>query len=221
MAYITKDNLFMNELNKQELLEKFLEGKLTQEEEQQFQKLQESDASLPKDMDFLQRFMNVQMHFGRDELKRELFSLEKELQKEEVLSFTQRLEVSLQGMVKKLHYSMQELASFFQPQPEYQRVLAYANRGEDLKIAHPISGIDAGEVGGLHFEIDGKFNAPLQLTVENNQKQILLSTSIDVHETVFFVKVESLPPGRYYWKLKGEKETIIREFFMQKDLIPK
>ncbi len=208
----------MNELAKQDLLEKYVVGSLTKQEKELFQNLRTETPNFEEDITFFEKFNQVQLVFGRDELKKQLLFLENSLQKEEVTSsnMLSKLTIGLQGMVKKLHYSVEELVDLFLPEPEYQTILAYANRGAGIEVLSPENGIDA-SIEGLNFRLKSKLKKPIQLIVENNKKNTLLSISITSFENDFSVDVGEFIPGRYYWKLITPKETLIREFFVQKE----
>jgi len=207
----------MSHLHKQDLIENFLNGNLTSLEDNEFQNLQANDSSFQEDIDFFKRFVNVLRVYGQEELKKELIFVEVQVQKEENSALT-KMKEGLQKVVKKLHYSIEELTELFRVVPEYQGVLAYVNRGNNLQVLHPQNSIDA-SIEGLGFKLKTNDKPLIQLTIENNQKQVIYSTTIDSQTSEFVVGVEELIPGRYYWKLTTQKETVIREFFIRKDLM--
>ncbi len=210
----------MDRTLKKELLDKYLNNYLTKAEKQLFEDLRTKDAAIQEEIDFFERFNKVQMLFGRDNLKATLTELEDELQKEEAPSLLTQFAAGLQGVVKKIHYSIEELAELFRIEPEYHAALAYGNRSDTLELVSPENGVDASIEGSLKFQLKEELNIPIRLFIENNQKQPVLSESILPATAHFSVDVSEWKPGRYYWKLGVSKKVLIREFFIQKDLMP-
>ena len=112
------------------------------------------------------------------------------------------------------------LEDLFKVVPYYESLILAEARSGSLRVASPENGADCGN--SIAFELTQPSASPLKLTIENSNEDILIKTQIEANSQTFKVDLgpKKFPTGRYYWKLKSEDGTLIREFFINKDLMP-
>ena len=113
------------------------------------------------------------------------------------------------------------LEDLFKVVPYYESLILAEARSGSLLVASPENGADCGN--SIAFELKQPSASPLKLTIENSNEDILIKTQIDANSQTFKIDLnpsQRFPTGRYYWKLKSDDGTLIREFFINKDLMP-
>lgn len=69
--------------------------------------------------------------------------------------------------------------------------------------------------GNIRFAWQGEPESKLFLGLLNNRNQKVVYTEVKNQEWVLFQKGHPLPPGRYYWVLETENETVlVGKFFI-------
>ena len=215
----------MNNETKQDLIEKYLSNTLTSNEKRQFEQLQSEDSDFIAEIDFFENLLTSVEVFGDKEFARELKALDEEME----LAYQKEqsgVGLSVKGLwedfIEQIDYTVEQLTALFAPNPNYALLLNKTNRGEGFEVISPINELDCLD-GILVFRLEGKFKKELILSIENNRQELLHRTPIAVGTSIFEVHLSDIDihqPGRYYWKLTDGKETLIREFFIRKELLP-
>ncbi|MFK7903951.1 MAG: hypothetical protein AB8B69_02455 [Chitinophagales bacterium] len=132
-------------------------------------------------------------------------------------------------------YTLKELLAFFKPIEHFES----ANRrsqsvgsaeGLDDLVKQPSTGLDC-KAAELNFELKEAVPIDLELTILNNQEDILLTQIIEANTLIFNVSLSFLQSkiGKYYWRLKAntrdrgirkQYKSVIRSFFLNKGLNP-
>lgn len=215
----------MNNEIKQDLIEKYLSNTLTSEEKAQFEQLQSEDSDFLSEIDFFENLLTTVEVFGDKEFALELKALDEEME----LAYQKEQSgagFSIKGLwddfIQQIDYTVEQLAALFAPNTNYALLINKINRGEGFEVTSPINELDCLD-RILVFRLEGKFKKDLILSIENNRQELLHRSTIAVGTSVFEVNLSEInihQPGRYYWKLTDGKETLIREFFIRKELLP-
>lgn len=208
-----------DETQKLYLIEQYVQGTLSTTEQAEFAQLRAAVPEIEEDIQFHQKFWKVQPIFGRAEQKRELQLLEAKIQKEESLGIFAKLKSIFKQNVEQVQFTIDELITMFQPAPQYAGMLAQASRSDSIEVTKPVNSY-ACTKAQLDFKLAKAPKNSLQLSIENNQQQTLSTQTIEASTTQFSVPLNNFLPGRYYWKLTSDKDMVICEFFVQKDLMP-
>lgn len=196
------------------LIEKYCSVGLTEAEKTVLENIPNWEKAVAFQQNFLQSFEV----FKIEELKEELQSYEADFQYTNAQSSYK--ENILEKWKQKLTLLADEISFLFQPVPHYQANLAMANRSGNLRVENPLAGFDAVE-DSLHFKLQKTPSHELQLSIENNLQEILISKIISPKQgKSFTVSLERLQgiPGRYYWRLAMNREVVMGEFFIRKEL---
>lgn len=198
-----------------DLVERFCLKDLTKKEEKLLRQIPDWEEAVS----FHKNFLGAFPVFKTNEIKNKLRFFEEELQQE------QKIEKKRFGILNKIkeqvNLTLDEIANLFQPVPNYQAILAMASRSGNLIIEEPKSGLNTTN-NLLSFVLKKKPTHSLQLTIENNLQEILLTREISKNEGQSFeVPLSGLQniPGRYYWRLVMNGEVLMDEFFIQKELL--
>lgn len=162
---------------------------------------------------FHQHFLDVIPVFKMEQIKSRLFLFEEEFQKQKVIfKKMPRRKHILDKIRKQIELSLDELTALFMSVPNYSQVL----RSRDLIVIQK-----QGETS-LFFELKQTTTRPFQIIIEDNSKTLLVKQEVPANRQRFEVSLENIKqiPGRYYWKAKPNKELMVGEFFIQKELMP-
>lgn len=212
-------------MEKNELIEKYLTGALSASESTEFDTLLVNDADFKKTLAFQQDFMQSVKAVGRKDLVDLFQQAETELIAEKKAAGVGVLEQIKTGIKKdfaKVAYTLEQLTQMFRPVPTYQLAINNTLRAGAVSIEVPENGVDCSQ-GSITFERRPSMIEDYELLIENNDYDTLIEEdweagtqrlTIDLPESAFL-------PGRYYWKLIEDGEmVVIREFFVQKALMP-
>ncbi len=208
------------ENNNLELLERHFAGKLTEEEQAIFDKSMKTDADFKELVGYFEDFMVGLEDFGDKAVLQELKSLEKTIQQEEKMEGLQNL---WKGFFDKADYTLEQLAALFRPVVTYEPLLAHAHRGNDIPLIVTEKEWDMA-VEDMVLTFSEPISSDFSLAIENNQRQVVWTSiipeaSIDFTLTLQDTNIQA--PGRYYFKLSNDKQTLLQEFFVHKDWMPK
>ncbi len=211
---------------KQELIEKYLAKTLTLKEEKQFEQLKSTSPDFDAEVDFFKNLFTSVEVFGDNEFAKELKALDEQmelsLQKEKnTTHFSAK--ALWEDFLHQMDYTVEQLTSFFVPNPNYALLLENAHRGERFKVLAPPNNFAC--LGSrLNFELQKPHNQSLTLSIEDNQQDLVHRIVIPADESLNFAvdlsELDINKPGLYYWKLTDGKETCIRIFYVRKDLMP-
>ncbi len=132
-------------------------------------------------------------------------------------------------------YTLDELLAFFKPIEHFETAnrrsqSVLSGEGLDNLVKKPSAGIDC-QTLQLDFELKEVIPIDLELTIFNNQEEILLTQIIEANTLSFHVSLLFLKTkvGKYYWRLKANTrdriirkryKSIVRSFFLNKSLNP-
>ncbi len=196
-----------------ELIEKFSAGTLEEGERQLLEQISDWKDATVFQGDFLESLSISKL----EDVKSNLMLFEEEFQyaqaKEGSLSIFEKIK-------QQIDLTLDEIASLFQPVSDYQPYLrlATASRGE-LKVNKAVFEENRNT---LSFELSKDASHSLQLTVENNLQEVLVRKELSKKVGAKFeVKLDGLQsiPGRYYWRLVMNRDSVMDEFFIGKDLM--
>ena len=215
--------------NHLEQIEKHFSGSLNKEEADQFNQLKNTNPDFEELVSYFDDFMVGMEDFGDRVILLELQNLEKIIQKEEADAANQyafdanrKIKDIAKGFFSQIDYTLDQLASLFQPVNTYQALLGTVHRGEDISIKMKKKEWDLAE-GNIEITFSKATSSDLSISIENNQRQTLWTSTISKGTTSFLLTADELniyTPGRYYWKVNSSKESVIYEFFVRKDLMP-
>ncbi len=197
----------------------FLTNRLSPEEAEEVRTQIETNSEWAEEAAFLKDLSSSAIEVRKLELRRQFNDIEIKLQREApngVVVLMNKIKNSIKNHVD---YSLEELTNLFIPVPTYQVAILQTKRGEDFDVLKPKKGADCWEEG-LSFELSNGVEEVLELTIENNQAEELYSGEIPPH-TIYFKPLFSSKdnlPGRYYWKVTSDNETIMGDFFIGKDI---
>ncbi len=218
--------------NHLDALEKYFAGTLGKEETIEFNQLKNNNDDFEELIDYFNDFMVGIEDFGDKAVLLQLQNLEKVIQKEEQAASIQELTGTTNDTIKKIakdffnqiDYTLNQLAGLFLPVSNYQPLLGkVAHRGKGIPLQMSEKDWDLA-VESIPFHFSEPTSNKLSIVVENNQRQTLWKGTIAKGSTSFLLTADELniyTPGRYYWKISDGKESIIQEFFIRKDLMPK
>jgi hypothetical protein len=181
--------------NHSQLIERYVHNELSEAERKQFEQGLDADEALAEKV-----FLTKLVHNTLAEKPRRNFR--------NILS----------AVNDAYHTNLEEL---FQAVPYYEALItAEARSGGAMQVVSPQTGISCNNQ--LAFTLNADFSKELKLTIENSKEDILLKTRIQAHTNTFTIDLpkKQFPPGRYYWKLKSSEGRIIRNFFVNKELMP-
>lgn len=206
-----------------DLLERHFTKELTESEQEKFNQLITNDSDFGELAEYFEDFMVGMEDFGDKAIMLELKSLEKVIQQEELEASKAKSPSSLQNLLKglldKADYTLDQLAALFQPVPNYQPLLAYTHRGDNIPLEKPTEDWDLAD-SDIELKFSTSTPIDLSLAIENNQRKTIWTSIVPKNTTKFSISLEDTAikaPGRYYIKLSDGKETMLLEFFVRKD----
>ena len=132
-------------------------------------------------------------------------------------------------------YSLQELLAFFKPIEHFEatnrRSQSTANqKGLDTLVKSPQKEVDCPDFL-LNFELEASLPFDLELSIFDNQENILHTQIIEANTLSFKASLAFLEGkvGKYYWRLKANTrdrnirkkyKSVVRSFFVYKGLNP-
>ena len=206
-----------SETEQEALIEKYILGELTAVESVLFEEMQKKDADFAKKTTFYQDFVGSMGVLGNQTLKTEFQNLELKLAKAAIAKKSTNV---LSNIKKQINYTLEQITALFLPVPNYELAMSYTHRSQGFKLISPKNGINCSE-NSLIFELETAVNQTLDLQIENNKQELVLQESIDENENFFIIDLPNdLQAGIYYWKLSQKTDTLIGNFYVQKDLMP-
>jgi len=197
----------------------FLTNRLSPQEAEEVRLQIANDAEWAEEAAFLEDISFSAIEVKKEALRKRFDAIEVKLQRETPEGITILMDKIKDSIKNYIDYSIDQLADLFVPVPHYQPILAQVQRGEDFEVLRPEKGADCWE-SGLSFEFSNGLEEVLELSIENNQSEELYSGDIPAHSIYFnpLFSSKDHPPGRYYWKVTSDNETIMGDFFIGRDL---
>lgn len=132
-------------------------------------------------------------------------------------------------------YTLQELLDYFKPIEHFESANKRSNSsskkaGLDALVLTPQNEVDCTHYQ-LNFQLKEALYFGLELTILNNEEDILHTQIIEANTLTFTIYLDFLQPkvGKYYWRLKAntrdrairkQYKSVIRSFFLNKGLNP-
>ncbi len=212
----------LNDIQKSDLLDKYLLDTLSTSEQQQFDELLKRDTAFAEDVSFHKDFMVGMDAVGDEQLKGLFQTIEQELAaqnaKTVLIDKAKQLATDIQG---KVNYTADQLIALFRPVPSYEMIMNYTNRGEDLEVITPAKNYDCKDQV-LHFEMKAPGSNEMTILIENNAQEKVQEVKVAEQEMFFTIKLsDDLKPGIYYWKVSDGKNMVMGDFYLGKNLLPK
>ncbi|MFK7903782.1 MAG: hypothetical protein AB8B69_01595 [Chitinophagales bacterium] len=197
----------------------FLTNRLPLQEAKEVSLQIANDPEWAEEAAFLKDLSVSAVEVKKAALRKQFNNIEVKLQRETSEGMTTLMNKIKDSVKNHIDYSIDQLAGLFAPVPHYQPILAQVQRGGDFEVLKPEKGADCWS-DGLFFEFSNGLEEALELSIENNQSDELYSGEIPAHSIYFNPQFSSKdhPPGRYYWKVTSDNETIMGDFFIGKDL---
>jgi len=186
------------------LIEKFLSNELNVQELDLFKERMESDPTFKEHVVAQKNISDVLSNNALKTFEQNLKAIEQDFYKE-----------------KETTYSIEELLDMFKEVPDYEDELEMsATRSlENLKVIDPKNGENC--IDQVKFVLNNDAPENLTISIENSNEDEVLECVFAKKEKELSVNLESLKPGRYYWKLFGDTiDLYIGSFFIRKDLMP-
>ena len=211
-------------------IERYLDGKLTEEELQAFLGQLDKDEELAEAL-FLQEQIKTELtNTGFQQFRETLTAVEETVYTsvdESALLETAEDEIIDENAPHPEGagvYTLDDLLEMFQPVKHYEKAIAEAEfagvvRAGGMDVITPENGSDCSD--NITFELINAVEEPIKIVVENSEEDVVIREKMQPGETKLTIDTSQLPPGRYYWKLKSkEYGTMLGMFFVQKGLMP-
>ncbi|MGB1241604.1 MAG: hypothetical protein ACPG49_03725 [Chitinophagales bacterium] len=197
----------------------FLENRLSPKDVEKVRLQIINDPEWAEEAAFLKDLSFSAIEVKKAALRKRFNEVEVKLQRETPNGVTVLMNKIKNSIKDHVDYSLDQLTNLFAPVPTYQMAISQTKRGVDFDVLKPEKGGDCWE-DGLSFELSNGVGEALELTIENNQSDELYSDEIPAHTIYFKPSFSSKDhsPGRYYWKLTSDNETIMGDFFIGRDL---
>ncbi len=190
-----------------DLIERYVSDKMNESERFDFESKLSNEQGLDEALDFFLAFESEKDNFGRilfkENLKKIDIEMESQTVNQTVLQISEALKEKLLRLAKTLNKSIDEVASWFEPIPEYQLLISSNHRSHQSKTTTPLAGEDY-TVNPLVFALDETSN--YLLTIENNSRQQISEYTIPENTPHFSLNASNYTAGRYYWKLVDLKQ---------------
>jgi len=122
-------------------------------------------------------------------------------------------------------YTLDELLNMFAVVEHYDAILTEVERSATavdfttFEVLAPLNGQDCSH--SLQLVFSKAVAQDLEVWIENNQEEELLSALVPAGCTAFNIDTSSLSPGCYYWRIEcNEEDFLLGKFYIRKDLMP-
>ncbi|MGB0930112.1 MAG: hypothetical protein ACPGVB_05015 [Chitinophagales bacterium] len=202
----------MTENEKIKLVEDYVLGTLSEKNLQLLTQIRNNEPAIGEQIAFYEDLHGGAVLFGDERFKMELQEMEQNWQLKQSKLKQSSLKEKWKSLTDKVNETIDELSQFFLPVPNYEAALWQASRSTAAGLMTPKNGLD------VEKELSFGFEKPLAkkqgFVIENNQQEIVEERVLEKGTEGFVVDVSDFVPGRYYWKLTGERETVIGMFFV-------
>lgn len=199
-----------------DLLKDYLKGRISAQEAAAVESYLKAYPEFEAELDFERNLLEGLVELELEDAHFFLTDLEKKLS----LSSNTK-ESSLSEKIQEgVQYSINQLQRWFAPVQNYEKLLQQtAFRAVSFKVLQPRNSI---ECSGLQLSF--RLNKPvdnLLLLIEDNEFNELIEQEFEEAVDVFQISLSptDFHPGRYYWKLSDDNQTIVGVFFIQKNLM--
>ena len=189
----------------QHIIEQYLNGTLNADELHRFESQLAADETLAEAV-FLQKLLQqtAQQYSQVGQVVQTLTNLSK-----------QRMDAAGN------FYTLDELLGMFSLSAYYEEELALTRSGSTSSILLTKPQPDADCFQTLEIEFAAALPKPASIWVENNlEETVIAEQNMPPASTEFTLDITPLKPGRYYLKVSIDDDTLIRGFYVQKNLMP-
>lgn len=190
-----------------DLIEQYVSDEMNESERLKFESKLSNEQELEDALEFFLLFESEKDNFGRILFKENLQKIDAEMESQTVGQTVSQVSEALKKkwlqLANTLNKSIDEVASWFEPIPEYELLISSNHRSHQSKTTTPPSGKDHTS-SPLAFTLNTA--SDYLLTIENNRRQQIGEYPIPKNTPHFSLNVSSYPAGRYYWKLVDLKE---------------
>ncbi|MFK7904189.1 MAG: hypothetical protein AB8B69_03645 [Chitinophagales bacterium] len=202
----------MTENKRIELIENYVLNTFSNRDLQLLTQLRRDEPAIEEEITFFENLYGGAVLFGDERFKMELQQMEINWQLKRKKAEQSSLRDKLSALGDKANEVMLQFGQFFLPVPNYETVLWQTSRSTSAGLTAPKNGAD------IEGEFTYRFEKPLvknhRFVLENNSQEVLEERTLEKGTTQFVVDIAGFSPGRYYWKLIGERETLIGMFFV-------
>ncbi len=202
----------MTENKKIQLVEDYVLGTLSEKDLQLLTQIRRNEPAIEDQIIFYEDLHGGAVLFGDERFKMELQEMEQNWQLKQVKLKQSSLKDKWQSLTDKVNETIDGLSQFFLPVPNYEAALFQASRSTAAGLIAPKNGLDADTE--LNFGFEKPLTKKQRFTIEDNQQEIVEERVLEEGTKQFVVSIQDFVPGRYYWKLTGERETVIGMFFV-------
>ncbi len=202
----------MTENEKIKLVEDYVLGTLSEKDLRLLTQLRENEPAIEEQIVFYEDLYGGAVLFGDERFKMELQEMEQNWQLKQEKLKQSSLKEKWKSLTNKVNGAIDELSQFFLPVPNYEAALFQASRSTAAGLIAPENGLDAEEE--LVFGFEKPLPKKQNFVIENNQQELVEEQILEQGTKQFAVNLKDFVPGRYYWKMIGERETVIGMFFV-------
>jgi len=204
----------MTENEKIKLVEGYVLETLSDKDLQSLTQLRKNEPAIEDQIAFYEDLYGGAVLFGDERFKMELQEMEANWQLKQSKLKQSSLKEKWQSLTDKVNETIDGLSEFFLPVPNYEAALWQASRSTATGLSAPENGLDA--EGELSFGFEKPLSKKQSFTIENNQQEVVEERVLEKGTRAVVVNVAEFMPGRYYWKLMGDRETVIGMFFVER-----
>ncbi|OWY21859.1 hypothetical protein B6N25_08380 [Sphingobacteriales bacterium TSM_CSS] len=216
--------------NDQILIEKYLNGELTEQEALNFEQRLQNEPDLLR-ATFADMVIDLSLRPHPLVSARNIV----DILGDDLYSDTAQITSSEKKPDTEKTYNLQELLSFFQPLQHLET--AAFSRSADTETQNPLAQLVVMPENGINvvskqllFDFDDAVEYPMELSILNNREQVVLLAAIPAQVYNHTLNLEALNPGRYYWhlqlaskdrKINRKYGTVTGYFFVNKEVLPR
>jgi len=206
----------MTENERIQLIENYVLNTFSNGDIQLLTQLRRDEPAIEEEITFFENLYGGAVLFGDECFKMELQQMEINWQLKRKKAKQSSLRSKFNTLGGKVNEVVVQFSQFFLPVPNYETVLWQASRSISTGLTAPQNGAD------MEGELSYRFEKPLvknhRFVLENNSQEVLEERVLEKGTTQFVVNIAGFSPGRYYWKLIGERKTLIGMFFVGRTL---
>ncbi|MGB1242559.1 MAG: hypothetical protein ACPG49_08560 [Chitinophagales bacterium] len=202
----------MTENERIQLIENYVLKNFSDGDIQLLTQLRRDKPAIEQEIIFFEDLHGGAVLFGDERFKMELQQMETNWLLKQKKAQQSSLRKKLNNLTGRLNEAMTEFSEFFLPVPNYETALWQASRSSFAGLIVPKNGADIEEELSCHFK--NPLSKSHRFVLENNLQEVLEERLLQKGTRHFVVAIADFTPGRYYWKLIGNRETLIGMFFV-------
>ncbi len=202
----------MTENERIELIENYVFKTFTNEDIELLNQLRREKPAIETEIAFFENLHGGAVLFGDERFKMELQQVETNWQLKQKKAKESSFRKKFKDLRGKVNEVVGEFSQLFLPVPNYETALWQATRSSSSGLIAPKNGEDI--KGELSYSFENPLSKKYRFVVENNLQEVVEERILQKGAKRFVVDVADFTPGRYYWKLIGERDTLIGMFFI-------